>query len=133
MTRDIKRYLDYIPLIILIVSAILLILTAANSEIILVWRHYIALILLATTIILFFIRHLFGVLSLGVVLLFGLIGILSFSPAITTGSFEFGGFKLLSFQPIFLLWLVIYFIVCWRHIVGIGTTKYWNEVKNKAR
>jgi len=133
MKRNVPTYLDYIPLIILIVSAARLIFTVTNSEILLVWKHYLGLGFLTLAIVLFFLRHLYGVLFLGVLLLFGLIGIISFSPAIRTTSFGFGDSTLPSFQPIFLLWLAIYFIVSWRQIVGIGTRQYWKEVKNKVR
>ena len=135
MNPKIKIYLDYLPLIILLTSAVILIWTVSASDIAFVRRHYIGLIFLTITTTLFFIRHLFGVLFLGFTLILGLFGILSFSPAITTTYFGFGnsdnGITLLIFQPIFLLWIVIYFIVSGRHFVGIVTRKYWVEVKNK--
>jgi len=137
MNRKIRVYLDFIPLLILFISAAFLVRAAATSEILLQKRHYVGLIFLVLTTTLFFVRRLFGVLFLGLTLLLGLIGVLSYSPGIITTSFGFGdgenGVTLVRFQPIFLLWIVVYFTVSWRHIVGIGTRKYWNEVKNKER
>jgi hypothetical protein len=137
MKKSIRIYLDYVPLLILMASAALLIWSVFNDGIVLNWKHYTGLILLVVCVILFLARHLYGVLFLGVTLVAGLIGLLSYSGAIRTISFGLGdtedGVTLLRFQPIFLLWLVIYFVVSGRHIVGIGTKKYWDEVKARQR
>jgi hypothetical protein len=137
MKNNLKKYLDYIPLIILLISAVILIWTVATSDILLVWKHYIGLTFLVITPVLFYLRHLYGVLFLGLTLFVGLLGLLSFSPAITTTSFGLGnseeGITLLRFQPIFLLWIVIYFVISGRYFVGIASKKYWEEVKNNER
>jgi hypothetical protein len=138
MSAKTKKLLDYIPFLILVVSTIILLIRVSNSEILLVWQHYTGIIFLLVNAIVFYIRHLFGVLFLGFMLLIGLIGLLSYSPAITTTSFGFGSgedgsITLLRFQPIFLLWLTIYFIVSGRYFVGIASSKYWQEVRNKER
>ena len=138
MSAKTKKLLDYIPFLILVVSTIILLLRVSNSEMLLVWKHYLGIMLLITIAVLFYIRHLFGVLFLGFTLLTGLIGLLSYSPAITTTSFglgigEEGSITLLRFQPIFLLWLTIYFILSGKYFVGIASSKYWREVKNKER
>ena len=138
MNSKIKKRLDFIPLIGLVGSAIYLIWTVTHSDIVLVWKHYFAIALLISTIILFGIRHLLGVLFLGVNLTIGLIGLLSFSPSITSMTFGLGhsggnAMTLLKFQPIFLLWLIIYFIFSGRHFVGIASKKYWAEFKSKER
>jgi hypothetical protein len=137
MKNKIRTYLSYLPLLILLVSAAILIWTISSSDIVLTWKHYIGLVLLAIATVLFFIRHLYGVLLTAVILLLGLIGILSYSPAITMFSFGWGtpdkGVTLLVFQPIFLLWTVIYCIVSGRHFVGIASREYWVEVRNGQR
>ena len=137
MIRKIRNFLDYIPLIVILVYTFFLFKARVDDGILLMWTHYVGVIFLIGTIILFFVRHLFGVLALGLTLVLGFIGVLSYSPGITTTSLGFGDGAIeissLPFQPIFLLWIIIYFIVSWRHIVGIGTKKYWGEVKSKER
>jgi hypothetical protein len=137
MKDKIKIYLDYLPFSILLVSAIILIRTVLTTNILLVTKHYIGFVFLIITAIFFFARHLYGVFFLGFTLFVGLCGILSFSPAITSTTFGLGGSEngvtLMRFQPIFLLWLVIYFVVSGRYFVGIASRKYWVEVKKKSR
>jgi hypothetical protein len=137
MTNKIKTYLDFVPLIILFISAVFLIWAVSTSAILLTWEHYLGLTFLTIAVVLFFVRHLYGVLFVGLTLIVGLIGLLSYSPEITT--FYFGiGIKekqvtILRFQPIFLLWLIIYFVISGRHLVGIASRKYWVEVRNNER
>ena len=77
-------------------------------------------------------NHKIGVLVLGLTIILGLIGLLSFSPAITTTSFGIGEQKitLLRFQPIFVLWATIHFILSGRYYVGIVNKKYWENIKS---
>jgi hypothetical protein len=138
MTVKTKVYLDYIPFLILIVSAVILLIKVNSSDILLRWKHYVGILFLIIIAILFYVRHLFGVLFLGLTLIIGLIGLLSYSPVITTTSFGFGSggegsIYLLRFQPVFLLWLILYFILSGRHFVGIASNKYWKEVRNRER
>jgi hypothetical protein len=133
-----KIYLDYIPLLILFCSSAYLLWTIATTNIGLVGRHYIGLAFLLVTVLLFFIRHLFGVLFLGFTNILGFFGFLSYSPAIFTTTFgktlgEGEHLTLLSFQPIFLIWITIYFVLSGRYYVGIISKKYWSEVKNGTR
>ena len=90
MKKNVKIYLDYLPLVILFICAISLVRAAGTSETLLQKRHYVGLAFLALTIILFFVRHLFGILFLGLTLLFGLVGVLSYSPTILTTAFGLG-------------------------------------------
>lgn len=135
--NKIRRYFDLLPFLILVVSASLLLLAVYRSEIMLAPRHYTGLVSLVINAFMFYYRHLFGVLFTGLIILLGLIGLLSFSPAITTSSFGWGsaeeGITLLKFQPVFLLWMLIYGIICGRHFLGIASKQYWIEVKNKQR
>lgn len=138
MKNKIKTHLDYIQLLFLLASAGHLLWSAANSVVLLSWKHYVGLGLLIAIGISFYIKHLYGVLCLGLTLLLGLIGLLSYSPAITTTTFGWGNgdpdaVTLLRFQPIFLLWTIIYFVLSGRHFVGIASKKYWAEVRSKER
>ena len=133
--NKIKVLLDYLPLVILIVSACILIWTIATTDIVLVWKHYVGLISIPIISFLFYKRHLFDVLSLGITLVLGMIGIISFSPAISITTFGLGNsldwsITLLRFQPIFLLWALIHFILSGRYYFGILSKKYWQAVKD---
>lgn len=137
MTTGIKRYLDYVPIGILGVSAAYLLWTVSTTTIILGWKHYVGLAFLALSASLFFVKHLYGVLCVGFTLLLGLIGMLSFSPAITVYSIGSGsgdsGVTFLRLQPVFLLWVTIYFLLCGRYFVGIASRRYWTEVRTNKR
>jgi hypothetical protein len=134
MTKDkVKKIFDYIPLAILLGSAMLLIWTAFSSDIELQWKHITGLFFLPIIAFAFWYRHKVGVLTLGFSLLIGLISLLSYSPAITTstwfiGKTEEGQIPVFYGQPIFLLWLLLHFILSHRHYDGIVTKKYWKDL-----
>ncbi|MFY7840967.1 MAG: hypothetical protein ACOVP7_11865 [Lacibacter sp.] len=137
MTKDkIKSLLDFVPLIILKVYAIVLIWTVATTNIIFSYEHYIGLTLLVITAGLFIKRHKLGVLSLGLTLLLGLFKVLSYSAAMMFHSFggSINGRSTpeIKIQAIFLLWLLIHFILSGRHYAGIATKKYWQDLFNKS-
>ena len=90
MTKRFRIFLEYIPLIIILVYTFFLFKATADDGILLVWKNYIGFIFLAATITLFFVRHLFGVLALGLTLVLGFLGILSYSPGIWTMSIRLG-------------------------------------------
>ncbi|UEG51118.1 hypothetical protein LK994_06480 [Ferruginibacter lapsinanis] len=141
MTKEkIKYYLDFIPLIILTISAINLIWTVSTTDTIFSWQHIVGLIFLPINYFLLFKNHTVGVVALGVTLLIGMFSLLSFSPAISTTTFRIGKSEdsqipIFYGQAIFLLWLFIHFIVSGRFYVGVLTKKYWQdlllELKNK--
>lgn len=133
MLRDkFKYFLDFIPLVILAVSAIILLYKVASSNTVLVWKHIVALIVLPINFLLFWWRHKIGVIGLGFTLIMGMFSVLSFSPQITTTTFSLGkeGSVIPIFygQAIFLLWLLIHFVVSGRHYVGILVKKYWQNL-----
>lgn len=127
--EKIKNFLDFIPLFILSITAIILIWTVSASNLRLFWKHNLGLVMLAVNYILFFWRHKVGVLFLGLTLLFGLVSLLSYNPTVaTTTVYTKIGDKEVPFfygQLTFLLWIVVHFIVSSRHYVGIATKKYW--------
>jgi hypothetical protein len=130
--RKINEYTDFIPLLILTISAIILLWKYASGESGLFWKNYVGLLLLPANYILFAFRHKIGVLAIGLTLFLGLFSLLSYSPAVNTTALykEIGDAKVPLFygQPIFLLWIIIHFIVSARHYVGIATKKYWDAL-----
>jgi hypothetical protein len=131
--EKIKILLDYLPLFILTVCAFILVWTVINEQTGFLWKHVVGLILLPINFALFSWRHKIGVLAIGLTLLLGLAGLLSYSHAISITTFYFGkseDFQIPLFygQPIFLLWFVIHFIVSGRHYTAIATKKYWQDL-----
>ena len=132
MNSSLRKYLDYIPLACLLVSAIILLWDVNQANVVLVWKHYVGLFLLLIVIVLVFIKHVFGMLSLGLTVLLGVIGLLSYSPAISVTTFYHSGFgvniPLLRFQPVFLIWATIHFVLSGRYYVGVLSKKYWQNL-----
>jgi hypothetical protein len=135
MTTRTKKRLDYLPYTVLILSAVYLIYSRISGDILLQLRHVAGLVLLPLPAVLFFYRHKLGVLSLGLVILSGLVGGISYSPAIHTITFgkslnNGDSFPLLYFQPIFLLWALLHFTLSGRYYTGIASKKYWENIKS---
>src|SRR4051794_23478830 len=84
MTKDkIKNLLDFIPLLILTVSAIYVVWARINDGTLLKWQHWLALVLLAINYFLFTKNHQLGVLVLGLSLIIGLSGVTQYSPGVS--------------------------------------------------
>ena len=137
MTKDkIKNLLDFVPLIILTVYAIILIWTVVSLDTGLLWKHIVGLIFLPINYFLFWWRHKLGVIGLGLTLLIGLFGLLSYNHSVSITKYWIGSgdtsIPIFYGQPIFLLWLLIHFIISGRHYVGITTKKYWLELFDKS-
>ena len=124
--------MDFIPLIILFVSASYLMWTFLDGQILFIWKHYLGFLMLVIVSIGFLLNHKIGVLISGLTIILGLFGLLSFSPTITTTIFGIGEQKitLLRFQPIFVLWATIHFILSGRYYVGIVNKKYWEDISS---
>ena len=138
MTNDkLKKLLDFIPFIILLISALILMWTRFNSDIRLQWKHTIGLVLLLINCFLFWRLHKLGVIGLGATLILGLVGLISYSPAITISKVFWTPFDtqipIFYGQPIFLLWLIIHFILSGRHYVAIATKKYWQDLVHNLK
>ena len=133
----IKKILDYVPLIILTIYALILIWDRFNNDILFQWKHVLALILLPVNFYLFKLYHKLGVVALGATLIFGLIGIISFSPSITINTISWtpNDLRIPIFygQPIFLLWILIHLIFSARYYVAIATKKYWTDIKENIQ
>ena len=138
MTKEkIKNLLDFIPLIIMTVYAIILVWTVTTSDAAFSWKHIVGLVILPLNFLLFRLGHKIGVLGLGLTLLIGLLSLLSYTHSITTSTYTIGKSEDLQIpifygQPIFLLWLLIHFIVSGRHYVGVVTKKYWLGLFDKS-
>ena len=138
MTKDrIKNLLDFVPFIILIISAIVLVWTVANTDTVFIWKHIVGLFFLPLIFLAFRWRHKIGVLVLGLTLVIGLLNLLSYSYAVTTSTWTIGKsadsqIPIFYGQPIFLLWLLIHSIVSGRHYGGIVTKKYWQVLFDKS-
>lgn len=136
--EKIKRILDFVPLVILTVSAFILIVTTINNGTGLLWKHIVGLIVLPINFGLFAWRHKVGILALCLTLFLGLLSLLSFSYAIITtttsiGKTEDSQITVFYGQPIFLLWLLIHFILSGRHYFGIATKGYWKNVFRETK
>ena len=133
MTKDkVKKLLDFIPLVILTVSAIYFVWIRITESILLTWRHWLALSLLLINYYLFRRYHQLGVLALGLSLVIGLTGVTQYSPGTSISSLYWTLFdvKIPIFfgQPIFLLWLIIHFVVSGRYYFAIATRGYWRKL-----
>jgi len=137
MTKDkIRNLLDFIPLIILTISAIFLIWTVFTTDSGFLWKHFVGLCFLPLNYLAFWWRHKVGVIALGLTLIVGLLSLLSYSHSVTTSTWTIGKSEdsqipIFYGQPIFLLWLLIHFILSGRHYVAIATKKYWQDLFNK--
>ena len=134
MTNNLKKKIDFIPLIILFVSAGYTLMTYFLESVYLHWQHYIGFGLLLITLTLFFFNHKLGVISLGFTIVLGLVGLLQITPGIMSASISkpIGeeSYLLLKFNPLFLLWLVLHFAISKRYYTGIITSKYWKEINS---
>jgi hypothetical protein len=135
MTTTIKKRLDFIPYIAIIISAALLLYARVAGEILFQGRHIVGLLLLIMPAIMFYYSHKLGVLSTGLLLLLGLFGAISYNPAISTmtmGTTINDGSRItfLYFQPIFLVWLILHLFISGRYYTGVITKKYWQNIKS---
>jgi hypothetical protein len=137
LSTKVKKSLDAVPLVILLCCAAILIQSVITEEISLQIRHWIGLGMLPVLIFLFFWRHQVGVLSLGLTILFGTFGLLSFSPSISITTFGMNPgdvfIPLFYGQPIFLLWFTIHLVISGKYYFGIGTKKYWDKLLSEIK
>jgi hypothetical protein len=133
MTLKTKKLFDFVPITTLFVSAIFLVVARFSGDILLQKPHVFGLVLLPLAFILFFFKHKLGVLAIGLIVLLGLFGALSFSPAISTITFgktlaDGDNIPLVFFQPIFLLWLTLHLVISGRYYTGIASKRYWQNI-----
>ncbi len=124
-------YLDFVPLVILTISAMTLVWTVFETDTIFAWKHFVGLLLLPINYFLFWWKHKLGVVGLGLTIILGIVCLLSFDQPITTSTITVGKelrFPIFYGQSIFLLWFIIHFVLSFRHYVGVLTEKYWQEL-----
>lgn len=131
-----KKRLDLIPLGIFLLSVFLLYYEVIINRVGLQLPHYIGFILIAVSIFLFFRNHKMGVLSIGLTCILGLIGLVSFSPAISIFSMQanisdYSSMTLIRFQPIFIVWLILHLFLSGRYYLGIANKKYWDNLNSE--
>ncbi|MFT3844001.1 MAG: hypothetical protein QM725_03025 [Lacibacter sp.] len=134
--EKLKRLLDYLPFLILVIFFIILIVKIATTEYTFQWKHILGLILICINTLLFCYNHRAGVLFLCFVLLVGLLSFMSYDVRIRTMTYTLGKDEnsqtpLFRGQPIFLLWLLLHFILSFRYYVGILSKKYWIQFKEE--
>jgi hypothetical protein len=81
--RKVLYLLDFIPLVVLTISAIVLVWTVISTEHGFFWKHFVGLCFLPIIWFAFYLRHKIGVLVLCLTLLLGLFGLLSCIVAVT--------------------------------------------------
>jgi len=79
--------MDFVPLFILTIYAVILIWSALKLDFGFLWKHIAGLILLSVIYILFWWRHKIGVIGLGFALFAGLLSLISFSQNIITATY----------------------------------------------
>jgi len=134
--KKINYFLDFVPLIILTICAIVLILAVITNHTDFLWKHIVGLVVLPLNYFAFWWRHKVGILILGLTLIAGLLSLLSYSHSVKTYSLTIGKspdsqIPFFYGQPVFLLWILIHFIVSGRHYVAIATSKYWMDLVKK--
>jgi hypothetical protein len=94
-------------------------------------QHYGGLILVVLNIIAFFVHYKSGILVTGLTTICGLIGLISLTPYIRSFSIMIGGLTVIRFEPLFLLFAVLHFILSGRYYVGIARELYWKNFCKK--
>ncbi len=129
-----KTMLDFLPFIIICISAIVSLIVMINSNYIIQWQHYLAIVFLVINGVFFYKHHQLGVLFLGLTILLGLTGVLSFNVGIVGTSAYWTPFGLqipiFKGNPIFLIWLILHIVLSGRYYVGVITKKYWQQLIN---
>lgn len=138
MTRQqLKRLLDYIPVVVLAILVSDMTYAWINDNIMLTYRHWLGIAFFTTTCIVVIINHQLGVLILGLTLIMGLFGITQYSRGVSITSVYWTPFdaKITLFYgvPSFLFWLSLHFVLSGRYYVGIFTMKYWNNLLNALK
>jgi hypothetical protein len=132
--KIIRKKLDYLPLMALIISALYLLFIVITDNLLLRFKQKVGLILLILPIVLFYRNHKLGVLSTGLIILLGLFGLLSYNLTIVTVTLtkSFGNLNVpfLFFQPIFIIWGILHFGLSGRYYIGVLSRRYWAEIKS---
>jgi len=130
-------YLDLIPLVITALYGVSTLSSMLIWNYITGWQHWLALVFLIFTSMAFTKRHQLGILCLGLTLILGVIGILSFDLGNIRASVYWTPFDikipLFIGNPVMFVLLILHLILSGRYYVGILSKKYWYIlIKEKA-
>lgn len=124
-----RKYPGYIPLIFFFIAQVYLLYVLAGGEVALQWPHFTGFIFTILCCILFIFSHRGGVLFTGFICILGVLGLVSFSPAISVFYFDITFAKhplrIIRFQPVFVIWLSLHLVISGRHYNGILSKAYW--------
>ena len=130
-----KYILDFIPFVAQLVSSTFMVFALLTDDIIPDSKQIIGLVFVFITLCMFLIRHAAGVVALGITLLIGFIGYLTLNVSVQTNAYFFriGSVEWSTgfFQPVFLFWLIIHFILSYRcYQEVLSNARVWfNEFK----
>lgn len=137
MKNKLQFYLDYIPLVILTIYSVVLFYRITTSDTSLLLKHYFGFGAIGINYLIISWRHRLGVIVLGIIILLGLIGILSFDFQIVTTTYfiRIFGIEIPVFygQPIFILWIFVHLVISYRYYINIWTKSYWQELLNEFK
>lgn len=130
MKNPVKYYLDFIPLLTVVLYTAFSIGTMINNENNLEWQHCFGIALLIIDIIILFKYHQLGIIIFGFILLLGLLTLVSFDVGIVTNTLHLTAAEIPVFwgNAMCLLWLIIHLIFSFRYYVGIATKEYWKKL-----
>ena len=130
MKPRLKYWLDFIPLLFVVLYVGYSVITMWSNNIVLQAQHYLAIAFIMLDVIILIKHHQSGLILFGFILLSGLFNIVSFDVGVVRHSADITAARL----PIFrgnatcLLLLVIHFIFSFRYYVGILTKSYWKSL-----
>ena len=130
MKDRIKYYLDFVPILIVIIYTGISIGTMISTDNILYWQHYLGITFLILNIIVLCKYHQLGIVFFGFTLIIGLFTLVSFDVGLKVDTLHVTA----AMIPIFwgnamcLLWLTIHLIFSFRYYVGIATKDYWRKL-----
>jgi hypothetical protein len=133
----IRYWLDFIPVIILLIYSVQLIYVLTTSPIRIEWNNITGLLILPVLLYLLFKKHKIGVLLTGLVLLLAIFGAVSFTEGISTWGGGLGkkdsafSFELYG-KPVFILYFILHAILSGRYYTGILTRKFWMDLKSET-
>jgi hypothetical protein len=131
----IRYWLDFIPVIILLVNSVRLIYTLSTTAINIEWNNITGLLVLPVLLYLLFKKHKAGVLLTGLVLLLAVFGLFSYTEGLRVWTF---GLKLSDSKATiqshgdlkYLLYFILHLLLSGRYYVGILTREYWGKLAN---
>jgi hypothetical protein len=124
-----NKYFDFIPLFGFFIAQVYLLYVLAGGEVALQWPHFTGFIVTILCCILFIFSHRGGALFTGCICVLGVLGLVSFTPAISVFYFDITiakhPFRIIRFQPVFVIWFSLHLVISGKHYNGILSRAYW--------